>query len=180
MMNARLVGTISGVMLMLVLGDGVTAQAPPGVAEGWLGEFDHASRQLLQLADATPGEKFSWRPAPGVRSIGEVYMHVSLGNHFLLAQTGVPLPDAIKKLGKEPEKSITDKAGIVAFVRDSHDAVRRAYKAADLQKRVQLFKKDVTVEGVFLRILVHNHEHMGQSIAYARSNGVAPPWSGGQ
>ena len=180
MRNKRFVSVLATVMLSLVLGRPAAAQAPPGIAEGWMGEFDHASRQLLRLAEATPAEKFAWRPAPNVRSVAEVYMHIALGNHYLLSQTGVPLPEVFKTLGKPPEKSITDKAAVIAFLRESLDAVRAAYNTADRQKTVQLFKKNVTVDGVFLRILVHNHEHMGQSIAYARSAGVAPPWSDGQ
>lgn len=165
--------------IVLMLSASAAAQVPPGVGEGWLGELDHAARQLVQLAEATPAEKFSWRPAPGVRSIGEVYMHIALGNHFLLAQTGVKPPFDAASLGKEPEKSKTAKADVVAFLKGSFDAVRGAYTAADRQKSVKLFGKETTADNVFLRILVHNHEHMGQSIAYARMNGVAPPWSKG-
>jgi uncharacterized damage-inducible protein DinB len=152
-------------------------QIPSGVGEGWRGEFDHASRQLLALAEATPGEKFAWRPAPGVRSIGEVYMHISITNHFLLERAGVKPAVDLMKLGKDPEKSITDKAGVIAFLKESFDAVRAADSTVDRQKKVQLFKKDVTAGDVLLRLLVHNHEHMGQAVAYARMNGIVPPWS---
>lgn len=156
------------------------AQVPPGVAEGWLGEFDHASRQLVQLAEATPAEKFAWRPAEGVRSIAEVYMHIAVANHLLLSRTGLGPAFDFSKLGKSPEKGITDKPGVIAFLKESQEAVRAAHKSADHAKRTKLFNKDVTAGDVFLRILVHNHEHMGQSIAYARVNGIVPPWSGGQ
>jgi uncharacterized damage-inducible protein DinB len=163
------------VAMLLVLP--AAAQVPPGVGEGWQGEFDHASRQLLQLAEATPAEKFSWRPAPDVRSIAEVYMHIALANHFLLGQAGIKSGLDFAALGKQPEKSKTDKADVIAFLRASFDAVRDGYTKADRANTVQLFKKHVTAGDVFLRILVHNHEHMGQSIAYARMNGVVPPWS---
>ena len=163
----------------LLVAQAAAAQVPPGVGEGWLGEFDHAARQLLQLAEATPAEKFSWRPAPGVRSISEVYMHVALANYFLVAQTGVKPPIDLAALGKEPEKSKTDKADVIAFLKGSADFVRTSYPTADRQKNMKLFGKEVIADNVFLRILVHNHEHMGQSIAYARTNGVVPPWSKG-
>jgi uncharacterized damage-inducible protein DinB len=164
-------------LFVVLLAAPPAAQAPPGVGEGWHGELDHASRQLLQLAEATPAEKFSWRPAPGVRSIAEVYMHLAIANHFLLGQAGIASGVDLAALGKEPEKSKTAKADVIAFLKASLDAVRDGYAKADRQKKVQLFKKDVTAGDVFLRILVHNHEHMGQSIAYARMNGVVPPWS---
>jgi uncharacterized damage-inducible protein DinB len=155
------------------------AQVPAGVGEGWLGEFEHASRQLLQLAEATPADTFSWRPAEGVRSVAEVYMHLAIANQFLLAQAGAKPSTDLAALGKDPERAITDKAGVVRFLRESFEAVRAAYPTADRAKKVQLFKKDVTADDVFMRILVHNHEHMGQAVAYARMNGIVPPWSAG-
>ena len=153
------------------------AQVPPGVGEGWKGEFDHAARQLLQLAEATPADKFAWRPGPGVRSIAEVYMHIAVGNYFLLERAGVKPPIDMTKLGKDPEKSVTDKAGVIKFLKESLDFVRSSYPTVDRQKKVQLFKKDVTADDVFLRLVIHNHEHMGQAVAYARMNGIVPPWS---
>ena len=175
----RLILAAIGAVMMIMAAQTASAQIPPGVGEGWLGEFDHASRQMQQLAEATPAEKFSWRPAPGVRSISEVYMHVALGNYFLLGQTGVKPPIDLATLGKEPEKSKTAKADVIGFLKSSADFVRSTYPTVDRQKSVKLFGKEVTVENVLLRILVHNHEHMGQSIAYARMNGVVPPWSKG-
>ena len=165
--------------MSLTIQQPVKAQVPPGVGEGWAGEFDHAARHLVQLAEATPAEKFSWRPSPGFRTIAEVYIHLGIANYFLLGQAGVKPTFDLTTLGKDPEKSKTTKADVVAFLKGSLDAVRQGYASADRQKKVQLFKKDVTAENVFVRILVHNHEHMGQSIAYARVNGVVPPWSKG-
>jgi uncharacterized damage-inducible protein DinB len=153
----------------------VAAQTvPPELGQGWLPEFALTSRQLLQLAEATPAGKFDWRPAPGVRSISEVYMHLALGNFWLLEQAGVTPADA----GKLPtEKSVTAKADVIQWLKKSLDAVRKGYETADRQKKVQFFGKETTSELVFLRILLHDNEHMGQSIAYARMNGVVPPWS---
>ena len=156
-----------------------TAAAPqaPELAQGWLPEFTLTSRQLLQLAEATPEDKFGWRPAPGVRSISEVYMHLAIGNYFLLERAGVKPAIDMTTLPKDPEKTITKKAEVIQWLRNSLDAVSKAYPTADRQKKVQIFKRDAIADGVFLRILAHNNEHMGQSIAYARMNGVTPPWS---
>ena len=157
------------------------AQAPPGVGEGWDGEFDHAARQITQLAEAVPADKYSWRPAPGVRSMSEVIMHIALANYLLAAQArGGKSTVDLTKLGKEPDKSLTAKDEVVKFLKASLDDVRAAVKATDRSRKLKLFGKEVTADGVLLRILVHNHEHMGQLIAYARMNGVVPPWSGGQ
>jgi len=155
----------------------VAAQSiPPELGQGWLPEFTLTSRQLMELAEATPAEKFGWRPGPGVRSISEVYMHLAAGNLWLLDQAGVKSPD-LAKLPKDPEKDVTAKADVIRWLRLSQDGVKSAYQSADRQKHVQFFGKDAVADGVFLRILVHNNEHMGQSIAYARVNGIVPPWS---
>ena len=175
----RGVNVAAAALLALVLVRAGATQVPPGVGEGWQGEFDHAVRQLTELAEATPADKFSWRPAPGVRSIAEVYMHIGIGNYFLLGQAGVKPTVDLSKMGKDPEKSITAKAEVTKFLKGSFDAVRDRARSLDRAQKVKLFGKDTTVDGVLLRLLVHNHEHMGQSIAYARMNGVVPPWSKG-
>ena len=78
---------------------------------------------------------------------------------------------------KDPEKAVTAKADVMQWLRTSQDVVKRSYQTAERQKPVQFFGKDASVDGVFLRLLLHNNEHMGQSIAYARMNGIVPPWS---
>ena len=153
------------------------AQPPAGLGEGYLGEFELAARQTLQLAEATPAEKFGWRPAPGVRSISEVYMHVAIGNYWLLGQTGAKLSGDPPKIAADTESKVTAKVDVIQWLKGSQDAIRSAYPKADLKRKVKFFGKDAPAENVFLRILTHNHEHMGQSIAYARMNGIAPPWS---
>jgi len=148
----------------------------PGAGQGWLPEFNHSSRQILQLANATPAEKFSWRPAPGVRSISEVYMHIAIGNYFLLQQAGAKVTDP-PKFTQETEKTVKEKAEVIKWLTDSFDATRKAYPPAEPKKATKFFGSDSNQENIYLRLLVHNHEHMGQSIAYARSNGIVPPWS---
>lgn len=166
------------VVVGLLAAPSASAQTvPPELGQGWLPEFTLTMRNLLQLAEATPAEKFAWRPAAGVRSISEVYMHLALGNHYLLEQAGVKPTLDRSKLPKAPEKSITAKADVTKMLRDSLEAVSKGYQATDRQQKVKLFGKEATADGVFLRILLHNNEHLGQSIAYARMNGIAPPWS---
>jgi uncharacterized damage-inducible protein DinB len=160
----------------LLAGYALAQNDGPGAGQGWMPEFNHSSRQILQLAEATPAEKFGWRPAPGVRSISEVYMHIAIGNYFLLGQAGAKVADA-PKIAQDTEKSVKDKAEVMKWLKGSFDAVRASYPQAELKKSVKFFGSDSNVDNVYLRLLVHNHEHMGQSIAYARSNGVVPPWS---
>src|ERR1700733_8532838 len=77
-------------LLWLVLSAPVVfAQGPPeGIWEGYDGEWKHVTAQLVALAEATPAEKFAWRPAPGVRSTSEGYMHIVIANFYLLSVTG--------------------------------------------------------------------------------------------
>jgi uncharacterized damage-inducible protein DinB len=152
------------------------AQAPE-LGQGWLPEFNLASRQLLSLAEAIPAEKYSWRPAEGVRSVSEVYMHIALGNFWLMDHAGIKLPADSAKPAWDLEKKVTSKAEVIGWLKKSQDAVRQYYPKADLKMKLKFFDKDTTADGVLLRLLVHNHEHMGQAVAYARMMGVAPPWS---
>ncbi len=154
------------------------AQPSEGLWQGYDGEWRHVSRQLIALAEATPAEKFAWRPAPGVRSTSEVYMHIASANFYLLGITGVK-PPADFHPGKM-EKEVTAKADVIAWLKRSLEAVktaRAALKPADFQRPVKVFERDANVDGMYLRIIIHNNEHMGQLIAYARMMGVAPPWS---
>jgi uncharacterized damage-inducible protein DinB len=166
------------VLLFLFTARPALAQtAPEGIWQGYDGEWRHVSSQLLALAEATPEEKFSWRPALGVRSTSEVYMHIALANFYLLSVTGPPMP-ADAKAGME--KSVTAKAEVINWLKRSQDAVKQAHLAVTpkgLERKVHIEDREATVDGMYLRIIVHANEHMGQLIAYARMSGVAPPWS---
>ena len=154
------------------------AQSPPeGIWQGYDGEWKHVSSQLIALAEATPAEKFAWRPAAGVRSTSEVYMHIALANFYLLSITGPKMP---ADLTREMEKSMTSKPEVIQWLKRSLDAVKTAHIAEtpkDLERKVHIADRDATVDGMFLRIIVHANEHMGQLIAYARMTGVTPPWA---
>ena len=153
------------------------AQAPEGIWQGYDGEWKHVSQQLIALAEATPAEKFSWRPAPGVRSTSEVYMHIVIANFFLLGVTGPKMP---ADLNPKMEKSVTSKEEVIAWLKRSLEAVKTAHAAItpkDLERKVKIADREATVDGMYLRIIVHANEHMGQLVAYARMTGVVPPWS---
>jgi uncharacterized damage-inducible protein DinB len=156
----------------------LNAQVSEGLWQGYDGEWGHVSRQLIALAEATPAEKFAWRPAPGVRSTSEVYMHIAVANFQLLSVTGPKLPPDLKLA--EAEKTVTAKADVISWLRRSLEAVNTAHlgaKPADFARKVKISDGEATVDGMYLRIIVHANEHMGQLIAYARMTGVVPPWS---
>jgi uncharacterized damage-inducible protein DinB len=149
-----------------------------GMWQGFDGEWVHVSRQLIVLAEATPAEKFTWRPAEGVRSMSEVCMHIALTNFDLLSVTGPKMPADITS--DDMEKTVTTKADVIAWLKRSLEAVKTAHtavKPADLLRKVRVDNHDATVDSVYLRIIIHANEHMGQLVAYARMNGIVPPWS---
>ena len=154
------------------------AQAPPeGIWQGYDGEWRHVSQQLIALAEATPSDKFAWRPAVGVRSTSEVYMHIVMANFYLLSVTGPKMPADLKE---GMDKTVTSKPEVINWLKRSLDAVKEAHVAEtpkDLDRKVHIADRDATVDGMYLRIIVHANEHMGQLIAYARMTGVVPPWS---
>jgi uncharacterized damage-inducible protein DinB len=149
-----------------------------GLGQGYDGEWTHVSRQLIALAEAIPPAKYSWRPAPGVRSTGEVLLHIAGTNFYLLDRMGHKMPNDFASV--DVDKVATDKAKVIEWLKRSLDAVRDAHStvtAAELKKQSKLLGKEATWEGLYLRMLVHANEHMGQLVAYARMNGVVPPWS---
>jgi uncharacterized damage-inducible protein DinB len=168
-------------LLGIVLGAAMLqAQSDEGLWQGYDGEWGHVSRQLIALAEATPAEKFAWRPAQGVRSVSEVYMHIALANFYLLGVTGPRMPAEIKS--NDMEKTVNTKPQVIDWLKRSLDAVKTAHanlKPGDLQRKVKINGRDATVDGMYLRIIVHANEHMGQLVAYARMNGIVPPWSKG-
>ena len=158
-----------------------TQNAPPRgpkPAVGFRGEF-HAQlaeveEKIVRLAEATPADKFSWRPAGDIRSISEVYMHIAGGNYFLSTFLGAKAPAHARDI----EKTVTRKADVIAELKKSFDHLHAAVeKTANLDKPVKMFGNSTTSRGVMITMLNHLHEHLGQSIAYARMNAVVPPWS---
>jgi uncharacterized damage-inducible protein DinB len=151
--------------------------APPksGFRAEFLHDVDEVQKKIISLADAMPADKYNWRPAPGVRSVSEVYMHIAGGNYVLSTFMGMKMPSDTTKLEK-----ITDKARVLEELRRSFDHLRTAALMAtdaDLEKSIKMFGNDTTERAAFISALNHLHEHLGQSIAYARMNGVVPPWS---
>jgi len=169
----------SVLLCLLLIAAAVHAEDPyEGLWQGYDGEWGHVSRQLIALAEAMPAEKFAWRPAQGVRSTSEVFMHIALASFYLLSVTGPKMPADIK--AENMESAVTAKGEVVDWLKRSLEAVKNAHlalKPTDVQRKVKVNGRDSTVDAMYLRIIVHANEHMGQLVAYARMNGVVPPWS---
>jgi len=140
-------------------------------------ELKDVQKEIVALAQAMPQEKYTWRPMEGVRSVSEVYLHMTAANYGLTALAGVPPKAGFKFQGFE--KSTTDKAQIVQQLNDSFEYAENGISNltdADLLKPIK-FQNYNYVGDLILHIVAHAHEHLGQSIAYARTNGVVPPWT---
>jgi uncharacterized damage-inducible protein DinB len=151
---------------------------PSGVRADILAQIQDAETKLLALAEATPADKFGWRPAEGVRTTGQVFAHVAGGNYFLATFWGVQPPAGVDP--RSFEAAAGDKAATIERLRQSFEHVRGAIEKAsdaDLDKAIEMFGHPSTVRGAMLTTASHAHEHLGQAIAYARSNGIVPPWS---
>lgn len=148
--------------------------APNGFRAEFLTNLDDVQDKIMDLAESVPADKYNWRPAPDVRSTSEVFMHIAGGNYFLSTFLGANPP----KMNGDIEKVVTKKADVIAELKRSFDHLRNAVNAtADLEKPVKMFGTQTTHRGVLVTVLSHLHEHLGQSVAYARINGITPPWS---
>ncbi len=142
-------------------------------------DFERVSGRVVQLAEAIPADKYGWRPAEGVRSVSEVVMHVADGNFTLAKALGVAPPEGIGIEGQDLEK-VTDRDQALATLKTSIEHARQALKAAegtDYNRMVNAFGFEMPAARAVVILDAHAHEHLGQLIAYARSNGVTPPWS---
>jgi uncharacterized damage-inducible protein DinB len=158
--------------------------APKGAFQSdVLGQFDDASKKVLALEEAVPQNKFTWRPAPGVRSISEAYLHIAFGNYAVIkfATGKEPPADAGWEMNPDKwDKKTTKKEEIKAILEKSMEHVRVSVKAlpdADLDRKFNFFGNEITVRAGLIALVGHTNEHLGQSVAYARANKVVPPWS---
>jgi len=176
-------------LLSMALGAGALASVavaddaamPAGVKGDMMMWIKDAEDKITQLAEATPEAKYAWRPSKGVRSTGEVFMHVVTANYGIPAAMGVTPPQGFT--GMDYEKSLTKKADIQKALKESFAHMENALANAtdaDMEKEIELFGMKMTERRAFMLLLSHAHEHLGQSIAYARSNGIVPPWTAKQ
>ena len=149
-------------------------QAQPAKFQAAFGEdAGTLSKKFTGLAQVMAG-KYEWKPGQGVRSVGDVF-------NLIVEENGL-LADALTgktNTGAEPAP-ITDPGKMQEALKASYANLQKAITGLsdhDLQTHVKLFGEDMTKQGAVMLILLDQHEHLGQSIAYARTNGVVPPWS---
>lgn len=157
------------------------AQATGSFKADLLKDLQGVSEQIVQLAQAVPAEKYTWRPGEGVRSVAEAYLHIAGANYEILGFTPYKVANAPTDYAKF-ETSTTDKAQVVAALEKSFQTTRETIEKipdSALDQPVKPGSK-YTVRAALLGISGHAHEHLGQEIAYARMNGVVPPWTARQ
>lgn len=150
------------------------APKPTGFRAEFFANLADIEDKYLSLAEETPAAKYSWRPGKDIRSISEVYMHIAGSNYVIPTFLGAEA----RRGNDDLEKTVLRKSEVLEELRRSFDHLRAAANnAGDLDAPVKLFGTQTTRRGVMMTILNHLHEHLGQQIAYARMNGIKPPWS---
>jgi uncharacterized damage-inducible protein DinB len=140
-------------------------------------DFNETQQKIISLAEAIPAEKYTWRPEEGVRSVSEVLMHIAGANYFLMSFAGLKTPEGTdENMGKD----VTDKSKILDVLKTSFADLHANLKKlneSQLDDQVDMFGNKASIRDVVFTEMGHLHEHLGQLIAYARMNGVVPPWS---
>jgi peptidylprolyl isomerase len=161
-----------------------TDPAPPAPAAGdILFSLASAEKEVMQLANAVPEEKYSWRPGPGVRTFQQVFLHIAAGSHLILNIAEGAGQDDIKKIIEENDKgeqAPVNKAQTIAALTASFAEIHKyldEVRAQALTRDMEFFGQKTTRRGILVFLDTHLGEHLGQAIAYARVNGITPPWS---
>jgi len=160
------------------------APAMPSAAptSGFRAEFlegiAYYEQRYTRLAEAMPAENYTWRPAEGVRSVGEVFTHIVAANYGVARALGTAPPAGLDF--KAIAALSNDKPKVLQALKESFAHLRSAILAlndGDADKPQKMFGRQSTLRGSFTMITGHFGEHLGQSIAYARVNGIVPPWT---
>lgn len=143
------------------------------------GSLGFVSGHVMQLAQAIPADKYAYSPQAGVRSVAQVCAHIISANYFFASKLGAKIPEGVKM--ETLEKDLETKDAISAELKRSYDVMINAIKNANdaaLASKVEFpFPGEFTGMSAIMISLGHSNEHLGQLIAYARMNGIKPPWS---
>lgn len=156
---------------------------PSSFRAEFLEELAFCERRFLLLAEAMPTEKYAWRPAPGMRSVGGLFAHVVIANYNAveaLDQQRDPQPGLHSSFQPETILAIAeDKPKIMEALKNSFAYLRaRILKLSDEDgiQAQRMFNRQTTLRGALMIIDRHLGQHLGQATTYALINGVVPPW----
>jgi uncharacterized damage-inducible protein DinB len=166
------------------LADAGTPTGPSGFRGDFLTALGMVEKEAISLEQAMPQAKMTWRPGKGVRSVSEVYLHIAGGIYFFIGQLGHEIPADVQAVmkAKKWETQTTDKDELKTILTNAFAYLRKSIldtSDADLDKTVNMFGGQWSQRLIFMGVEGHCWEHVGQAIAYARVNGVVPPWSKG-
>lgn len=143
-----------------------------------LADLQVVQKKFVDLANALPADKFNWRPSPDSRSFAEVFLHVSGERYGILSLMGATPPASYDR--KTYEKSTTDKAQIVDELNKSWEFAQKTIDQmpnAEFAKLLPKLGPQANAGDVIYILVADAHEHLGQTVAYARENGIVPPWT---
>ena len=172
--------------ILICVAAGQLPAQTPALTNDLIKDISAAQKKFVALASELSAEQYAWRPAEGVRSSQEILLHVAAGNYFTATPMGVAAPPATAISATDYsgvaafEKQKLDKAATVAAVQSSFDHLHSALSTipeSRLDEKVKVFGQDFSIRQFMILATTHMHEHLGQLIAYARMNGVAPSWS---
>jgi uncharacterized damage-inducible protein DinB len=141
-------------------------------------DLEAVQKKFVDLANALPADKLTWRPSPDSRSFAEVFLHVAGERYGILAMMGAEKPTGFN--GKTFEKSTTDRDQIVQELNKSWGFAQTAIQSmsnADFAKLLPQLGPQANAGDVVYILVADAHEHLGQAVAYARENGIVPPWT---
>jgi len=141
-------------------------------------DLDAVQKKFIQLASAVPDDKLTWRPSPDARSFAEVFLHVAGERYGILHLMGADTPAGLDL--KNFDKSTTDRAKILEDLNNSWDFTQKTIQAmpnAEFAKLLPKLGPQANAGDVVYILVADAHEHLGQAIAYARENGIVPPWT---
>ena len=153
------------------------------VRQRFLTDLDTLHAKIVALAKAFPAEKYSWRPAPGVRSVGEAFMHVASEYYVFTPMAYGATPSPVVGRGRQAFEAFeakSSKDSVLKHLDEGFAYMKQQIEALPPEKITgtqKLFGGDRTIVETTLIMSGDLHEHLGQLIAYARMNGVVPPWS---
>ncbi len=141
-------------------------------------DLELVQKKFVDLAKALPAEKFTWRPSADSRSFAEVFLHVAGERYQILRLMGAAAPEKFDP--KSFEKQTTDKVRIIEELDQTWDFTQKTIHGmsnADFAKLLPKLGPQANAGDVVYILVADAHEHLGQAVAYARENGIVPPWT---
>ncbi len=192
--HSRMIPRVSAAALFMTLALGASARRAAAqdvpnresaieIRAKFMADLDTLQKKFLALAGAFPADKFAWRPGQGVRSVGEVFMHVASEYYVFTPLAYGAAASPVVGRGQEAFKkfeSTSTKPDVMKHLNEGFAYAKQALGALDpaaITGTKKLFGGDHTIIETSVIMTADLHEHLGQLIAYARMNGVVPPWS---